>query len=141
VSELRNLTEHCNFGDTLQELLRDRLVCGINNKKIQWRLLSERELTLKKAGEIALGEELAANPVVDIQSDTTPSKVNQVDAQDKNGKDMKDRYPDPECYRCGEKNEASACRFRDECSKCRRRGHLAKVCPGDKSQEKSGQRN
>jgi len=34
----------------------------------------ERELTLKKAEEIALGEELAAKHVVDIQSDTTPSK-------------------------------------------------------------------
>ena len=33
VAELRKLTEHCNFGDTLPEMLRDRLVCGINNKK------------------------------------------------------------------------------------------------------------
>ena len=84
VAELRKLTEHCNFGESLPEMLRDRLVCGINNKKIQRRLLAERELTLKKAEEIALGEELAAKRVVDIQSETTPSSVNQVDAQDKN---------------------------------------------------------
>ena len=106
VAELRKLTEHCNFGESLPEMLRDRLVCGINNKKIQRRLLAERELTLKKAEEIALGEELAAKHVVDIQSETTPSSVNQVDAQDKNGtKDMKDRRPGSECYRCGEKHE------------------------------------
>ena len=87
------------------------MVCGINNKKIQRRLLAERELTLKKAEEIALGE---AKHMVDIQSETTPSSVNQVDAQDKNGtKDTKDRRPDSECYRCGEKHEASACRFKD----------------------------
>ncbi|KAL9976654.1 hypothetical protein ACROYT_G013977 [Oculina patagonica] len=55
-------------------MLRDRLVCGINDKKIQRRLLAERELTLKKAEEIALGEELAAKYVVDIQSETTPAK-------------------------------------------------------------------
>jgi len=110
VAELRKLTEHCNFGETLPEMLRDRLVCGINNKKIQRRLLAERELTLKKAEGIALGEELAAKHVVDIQSETTPSSVNQVDAQDKNGtKDTKDRGPDSECYRCWEKHEASAC--------------------------------
>ena len=54
VAELRKLTEHCNFGETLPEMLRDRLVCGINNKKIQRRLQAERELTLKKAEEIAL---------------------------------------------------------------------------------------
>lgn len=32
-------------------------------------------MTLKKAEEIALGEELAAKHVVDIQSDTTPSNL------------------------------------------------------------------
>jgi len=49
-------------------------------------------LTLKKAKEIALGEELAAKHMIDIQSDTTPSSVNQVDAQDKNR--IKDCCPD-----------------------------------------------
>ena len=139
VAELRKLTEHCNFGESLPEMLRDRLVCGINNKKIQRRLLAERELTLKKAEEIALGEELTAKHVVDIQSETTPSSVNQVDAQDKNGtKDKKDRRPDSECYRCGEKHEASACRFKDaQCFKCGRRGHLAKVCRGEKNSKKT----
>ena len=60
IAELRKLTEYCNFGETLPEMLRDRLLCGINDKTIQRRLLAERELTLKKAEEIALGEELAA---------------------------------------------------------------------------------
>ncbi len=31
VAELRKLTEHCNFGVTLNDALRDRLVCGIRN--------------------------------------------------------------------------------------------------------------
>ncbi|KAL9985219.1 hypothetical protein ACROYT_G007595, partial [Oculina patagonica] len=134
VAELRKLTEHCNFGETLPEMLRDRLVCGINDKKIQRRLLAERELTLKKAEEIALGEELAAKHVVDIQSEPTPSKVHQVGARDKN---YKDRRADSECHRCGEKHEASACRFKDaQCFKCGRKGHLSKVCYGEKNYKK-----
>ena len=34
VASLRKLSEHCNYGETLPEMFRDRLVCGINNEKI-----------------------------------------------------------------------------------------------------------
>ena len=45
VAELRSLAEHCNFGDTLSIMLRDRLVCGVNIDKVQKRLLAESRLT------------------------------------------------------------------------------------------------
>ena len=54
------LSGHCNYGETLLEMLRDRLVCSVNNEKIQQRLLAELDLTLKKAEEIALAIELAS---------------------------------------------------------------------------------
>ena len=39
VADLRKLTEHCKFNaDTLDEMLRDRLVVGINDDAIQKRL-------------------------------------------------------------------------------------------------------
>ena len=41
VAELRALTEHCDYGESLDSMLRDRLVCGINDERIQRRLLSE----------------------------------------------------------------------------------------------------
>ena len=34
VAALRKLSEHCNFGDGLNDHLRDRIVCGINNERI-----------------------------------------------------------------------------------------------------------
>ena len=54
------LSGHCNYGETLLEMLRDRLVCSVNNEKIQQRLLAELDLTLKKAEEIALAIELVS---------------------------------------------------------------------------------
>ena len=40
VAEVRSLAEFCNFGQTLLEaMLRDRIVCGINDDAIQRRLL------------------------------------------------------------------------------------------------------
>ena len=60
VSELRSLAKFCNFGAMLEDMLRDRLVCGISDVQIQRRLLAERTLTFTKALEIAQGLETAA---------------------------------------------------------------------------------
>ena len=48
-------------------MLRDRLVCGINNEKIQNRLLSETELTYQKALSLAQSSEAAAQKVKELQ--------------------------------------------------------------------------
>ena len=48
VVELRRLATHCQFGEYLDEALRDRLVCGMRNTATQKRLLSEPELSLKR---------------------------------------------------------------------------------------------
>ena len=53
VAELKRLAEDCAFGDFLQEMLRDRIVCGINDVRIQHRLLAEPELTYKSDFELA----------------------------------------------------------------------------------------
>ena len=53
VAELRKLTEHCAFGDTLNDMLRDRLVCGINDARLQRRMLAETGLTFDKALTLA----------------------------------------------------------------------------------------
>ena len=60
VAELRALAEFCNFGDTLGVMLRDRIVCGINDDAIQRRLLSDPKLDYAKAVETALNMETAA---------------------------------------------------------------------------------
>ena len=47
VAELRRLAEHCNYGDSLNEMLRDCLVCGVNDNRLQRRLLAEANLMFK----------------------------------------------------------------------------------------------
>ncbi|KAL5506358.1 hypothetical protein EMCRGX_G007980 [Ephydatia muelleri] len=59
VAELRRIAEHCEFKDTLDEMLRDRLVCGIKDTRVRRRLLAEPKLTFTKALEIAQAAELA----------------------------------------------------------------------------------
>ena len=51
------LLEHCDFQNTLEEMLRDRLVCGINDEHIQRMLLAESSLDFKKAMKLATSME------------------------------------------------------------------------------------
>ena len=47
------LSEHYDFQNTIEQMLRDRLVCGINDEQIQRRSLAESSLDFKKAMKLA----------------------------------------------------------------------------------------
>ena len=49
VVALRNLSKHCNFGTTLNTMMRDRLVVAMIDEKIQRKLLQEAGLTFEKS--------------------------------------------------------------------------------------------
>ena len=49
VAALRRIAEHCEFGATLNDMLRDRLVHGIADKRVQDRYLRETTLTYAEA--------------------------------------------------------------------------------------------
>lgn len=62
-----SLAEYCDYGTTLDDMLRDRLVCRVQNKQIQKCLLAEKDLTLAKAKELAVSVEVAAKGSEQIQ--------------------------------------------------------------------------
>ena len=49
VNELRTKAQECEFLELTESLIRGRIVCGINNVKLQERLLREPDLTLDRA--------------------------------------------------------------------------------------------
>ncbi len=59
VAELRRLSEHCGYGQSLDEMLRDRVVCGMAQVRTQQRLLAEVDFTFEKAMNIAQAMKLA----------------------------------------------------------------------------------
>ena len=59
VAGLRRIAEHCKFGDYLESVLCDRLVCGIQDSHIQRRLLGEPDLTFARAFTLAQSLESA----------------------------------------------------------------------------------
>ena len=71
VADLRRLTEHCGYGAQLDEMIRDRVVCGINDGRMQRRLLSEPDLTLQKAIASAQTMEAAERDTLELQKART----------------------------------------------------------------------
>ena len=67
VSALRNLAEHCEYRDTLETMLRDMIVCGIRDEKIQRRLLVEKDLAFQKVYEIATSMEITSQNMTVLQ--------------------------------------------------------------------------
>ena len=113
MAELRRLASTCNFGAFLEEALRDRLVCGLANESIQKRLLTEANLTLKKALELSLGMELAAKDATELQNKGATGLNRVAKHKSQQGRQQK-------CYRCGKRNHASdSCYFKQgKCHKC-----------------------
>ena len=132
IAVLRKAAEHCNYGESLSEMLRDRLVCGITNSAVQKRLLAEKELTLEKAVSLAQSVEIAEKGSKDLQSSAIPKPATNSDAdlfKFNPAVPKKSEDKTAKCYRCGGKHLAPQCRFRSEqCHNCGKRGHIAKVC-------------
>lgn len=121
---LRKLAIKCDFGDFLDDALRDRLVCGLWNEPIQKRLLTEKDLTNARAIEIAQGMEAADQRTKEMHG-ASPSVL---------------QVREKACYRCGKVHEGK-CRFLTAtCHKCGKVGHIASVCrskkPGSKPKPK-----
>ena len=146
VAELRSLSEHCDFKSTLEEMLRDRLVSGINEEQIQRRLLAESSLDFKKAMKIATSMETAVKNARDLTHQMAnanintekPATLHRVDNQGQGNQP----WSKPECGRRGGKHDPQQCKFRDaECFLCHKKGHIARKCRSNTKETGKNQRN
>ena len=125
VAALRKLAQLCEFGDTLEQMLRDR-----RDNRVQRRLLAEPMLTFEKALEIAQASELAGKNALVLQgqkqpmlsvASNVPAEVNSIDRVAKHSPPERQFSP---CSRCGRKHSASSCPCVDwVCFTCGKVGH------------------
>ncbi|KAL1472089.1 hypothetical protein MTO96_039541 [Rhipicephalus appendiculatus] len=84
IADLRRLTKNCNFGDSLNRILRDRIVCGIRDDDARRCLLTHNKLTVEEAEEFAMASEKALDDVRDMREglpQTTVTSINVVQSQ------------------------------------------------------------
>ena len=125
IADLRKLFEHCKFADTLDDMLRDRLVCGIRDARTQRRLLAEPELTFKKAFDLAQASETAEKNAKQLHQHPSPQPVHALSRP----RNPARQHNTASCYRCGGKHATRDCHCQDVvCHNCHKKGHLARVC-------------
>ncbi|XP_071628400.1 uncharacterized protein [Temnothorax longispinosus] len=134
IAALHKLSINCKMGTYLKTALRNQLVFGVANKRIQLRLLEVKDLTFDKACQIAQTMELSEKGGVQLQSKKPPEECLQMEKKKDNkfkshpGKKkqnfkMDKRKPFTKnnslyknannsniiCYRCGDQHLASKC--------------------------------
>ena len=145
ISSLRILVKPCKYGDLADEMVRDRIVCGIKSDTVRKQLLKEATLTLTKAVEICKVHEVSLQHTREINDKANNSKeVNAIH----NKPNYSSKRPKPSrpmsssisnCINCGGSHAASrkACHaFGKTCTACGKPNHFAPVCKSSKPPDK-----
>ncbi|XP_068707224.1 uncharacterized protein [Montipora foliosa] len=137
VLALKKLAVHCNYGEYLNRALRDRFVCGLNNPKIQNKLLNTEDLTFEKACSIAKTMEMADRNTHEFHP--SRSDTIEVNKLTEHGRENINKNTEQlSCPRCGGSHSGQSCKFKSaRCYKCSKVGHLASVCRS-KDERKKG---
>ena len=144
LARLRQLSRDCNFGSMLDEMIRDRLVCGISSEYIQSRLLAESDLSLQKATTMAVALQTAGQNQQELTgtaiqreaaaSDATVQRIHAAaEAKQHSGAARRESKSSEvvsnvkKCWRClSSKHEEKECYFkRKRCFRCSKYGHTS----------------
>ena len=135
VAKLCRLSKHCKFGDTLEDMLHDRIVCGIRDTRLQRRLLAEIDLTYQKAFDMCQATELAHKNSPSLQTvqpslKPTSQPILTLRPQARSSGRKQGSATQSNCYRCNSSQHiASNCPFKTaECHHCGKKGHIIKAC-------------
>ena len=142
-ARIRRDATTCDFSsirDPLDEALRSRFICSVNNEAVLKALfkVKDDELSFARAIEIAIETEDAAKVAKETVYGSKPRPIHRVSQQRKGmpqatsqvRKAKNTGKTNATCYRCGKPDHrANDCRFKHMvCNYCSLKGHLEKVC-------------
>lgn len=146
ITSLYSLAEHCQYGALKDELIRDRIVVGVRERKLAEKLQLDDKLTLEKAVLMARQQEAVKQQQNELRGEPpSTSALNSVQkkkvshSQDSsshsndqssssNNRQRKPRMV-KNCNYCGESHLQRMCpAWGKECTKCGKKNHFAAKC-------------
>lgn len=141
LTDLKKLSGCCEFGEIKDSLIRDRIICGINDSELKNRLLREGNLTLEKCVSMCKTEELARSQVKAIEEEVKVEAVmtstsrectrrqterEQLGATSNQAINFQQQR---KCTKCNRYHKFRQCpAFGKRCNKCQLFNHFAQVC-------------
>ena len=140
-SNLRSLSDTCNFGTLKDKMIRDRIVCGVRDSCLRKKLLQVLELMLEKCIEMCHSAEATSTQLDAMSAQNLhappPLEVNFV-KKPSTGADKSSFVKD--CQFCGQthEKERSKCPASGKiCSACQKENHFALKCSQKKKLHKT----
>ena len=148
LATIKILAKKCEFGTLNDELIRDRIVCGIYSDRVRKQLLREAALTLSSAVMICMASEQSDKNSKLLQKETNVhyvktggDKSNKHKQRDWHGSKTPTEHKNSDaCYNCNTVHahyRKSCPAYGKQCQNCRCYGHYATVCRKPKSAHKT----
>ncbi|XP_008189195.1 uncharacterized protein K02A2.6-like, partial [Acyrthosiphon pisum] len=124
-TDLRHLSNNCNFGLLRDRLIRDRIVAGVKCKIVQDRLLRTPNLILSKACEIAK----SAGQTTEKAAAINNGQPTEVQADFHHQKTNKNEQKQTICGKCGKIHNFKECpAYGKQCHTCKGNNHFSNMC-------------
>ena len=141
--DLVNKSKTCEFGELRDSLIKDRIVCGIDDSDLRERLLRDTKLTKDKAVEFVRAAETSKTHAKSLnENQLEAAAINKFSRKTiKKAKPTSSTTTKPKhnmanqkqtskpCKRCGQKHEINKCpAYGKTCHKCNGKNHFANMC-------------
>ena len=126
-TRLRKLSEDCELGDLRNSLVKDVIIIGLYDKRLQERLLRESDINLDKVLKNCRACEASKIQTKTIQKKEGQPHVDRLKKKTRNHGPSKEMINN--CKFCAGQHPRGSCpAYSRTCSKCNQKGHYSSCC-------------
>lgn len=124
-TRLRKLSKDCELGELRNSLIKDIIIIGISDKKLQERLLRGSDIDLEKVLKNGRASEASKQQTKALHNKNSSAASNHANSTTNHVQ----REQINKCKFCAGSHRRGSCpAYGKQCAKCKKTGHFAKCC-------------